>query len=129
MIDRDDGLRTFLFSERPELRKRRGFSHGTRKCTDRQLGTRQLPLRLFRLRGLRSKLGTNTMIDRDDGLRTFLFSERPELRKRRGFSHGTRKCTDRQLGTRQLPLRLFRLRGLRSKLGTNTMIDRDDGLR
>ncbi len=69
MIDRDDGLRTFLFSERPELRKRRGFSHGTRKCTDGQLGTRQLHLRLFRLRGLRSKLGTNTMIDRDDGLR------------------------------------------------------------
>ena len=96
---------------------------------DGQLGTRQLPLRLLRLRGLRSKLGNNTLNDRDDCLRTFLFSERPELRKRRGFSHGTRKCTDRQLGTRQLPLRLFRLRGLRSKLGTNTMIDKDDGLR
>ncbi len=87
------GLRTFLFSERPELRKRRVcFAHGTRKCTDRQLGTRQLPLRLFRQRGLRSKLGTHTMIDRDDGLRTFLFSERPELRKRRVFSHGTRSA-------------------------------------
>ncbi len=33
------GLRTFLFSERPELRKRRVcFAHGTRKCTDRQVG-------------------------------------------------------------------------------------------